>query len=138
MSPEVDGDRLAIIPPEQQPDITFQQLLPVMNTWYTILDTTMARIMAFVFRVTAVGETLQLRITIDGQVYIGTRAAAAGTGYWAIVDVVAFIAAVYTSGAILVHRSMVAEGRAVKLEMRKTTAAGAGNLEAVVVWQRWP
>jgi len=115
---------------EHQPTATLTQAAPVQNTWYTILDTIAnGRLIGVYFKVADTGEDLELRITIDGQTYVGVQAAVADTPYYINgID--------YSSGALSVQSvlevsqrkgAFLLEGRNIKVEVRKTSAAGAGT-----------
>lgn len=137
--PRAEGAYGAIIPPEHQQDALLNQAAPVQNTWYTVLDTTeLCRLISACVEVQTTGETLEMRITIDNDIYTGSIAAVAGSHYLAYLFL-------YSTGAILTlattaniaWKAFLLEGRSIKVEVRKTTAAGAGNLRACVVYATW-
>lgn len=117
---------------QYQPMITFNQVTPTQDAWYTVLDTTTNVIIhGVVVLIGTTNETVQLRLTIDGQELAPSVAAVAGTYYSLYVDgrnaplVIAAFGAVQTLGI---------SGRSVKVEVRKTTANGTGTLSARVVY----
>ena len=121
---------------KHQPDAVLDQVDPVQNTWYPILETTNAEILGVAIGVLVADETLELRITLDGQAYVGSLACTAGTDYeavfWTIqVSYGLHLRAVPATPAEI-YRSVLCKGRSVKVEVRKTTATGAGNLRGCV------
>jgi len=128
------------VPPEQQPDAALTQANPVQNTWYTVLDTTPnARIIGMACAVLTTGETIEVRMTVDGQVKTGSMALSADTGYYVYLYTGSDASKLYFTSSVIEQygRSFIIEGRSVKVEIRKTTAAGAGNLWACVSYARW-
>lgn len=122
--------------PEHQANATLNQAAPVQNTWYTILATTTnARILLIGIAVAVANETLECRLTVDGVVYTGIQAAIAGTIYGLNFDRNGNF---YTSIVDFAsYRAFLIEGRSVTVEVRKTTATGAGALTGQVMWARW-
>ena len=121
---------------EHQPDATLSQANPVQNQFYTVLDSKKrCRVYVVTVLVWTTGETLEVRITVDGQVLTGTVNASATTYYY--VHHQLYGSALIVDGNILLlgHYSFL-EGREVKVEVRKTTAAGTGTLEARVVYAK--
>jgi len=133
------GSPAPAIPPEQQPDADLAQAAPVQNTWYTVLDTTpQARIQAIAVRVDSTGETVEVRLTIDGVTIEGSAALPADTTYYADVLTGLFSTTfVLTVTQQQTGRAFLIEGRNVKVEIRKTTAAGAGTLRGRVCYGKW-
>jgi len=127
--------------PEYQPDAVLNQAAPVQDTWYTILDTTRnVRIVYGRFMVATTNETLEVRITVDGQVLVSSAlAATADTSYYLnhTVDFWNPNDTGFTLAATNNLLAFVLEGRSIKIDMRKTTAAGAGNLVARVRYAKW-
>lgn len=122
---------------KHQADATLDQAAPVQNTYYTVLDTKYdVRIYAIYAAVAATGETLNVKITIDGQVLEDPtgQAATAGTVYMIVKKLTANAAAPairFTSTDS--GEPFLFEGHSVKVEIRKTTNAGAGNITARVI-----
>lgn len=123
-------------PPKQyvhQADATLSQANPGPTTWYTILDTTRnCRVLGGAISVATTGEDLLLRITIDGNVLEGSKAATAGTQYY--MSITHDAAALYIEAGFTVVESRVffLEGKSIKIEMRKTTTNGTGTFTARV------
>ena len=127
--------------PELQACATLNQAAPVQNTWYPILATTRnVRVYGVVVKVADTGEDLQIKLTVDG-VELASSAnlvAAANTGYYVYL-------LPYVTGCFIQHddnasgkaRAFLMEGRSVKVEVRKVTANGAGNLQGCVVYGKW-
>jgi len=122
---------------ELQPDISLNQAAPVQDQWYTVLDTTEdVQIHQIFLYLGTTGETLQLRVTVDGIVFTPSIAANAGTGYYVRkhgynVDELEIMATSY-----LTYTPTFLEGRSVKIEARKTTANGNDNLDIRVKWSK--
>jgi hypothetical protein len=121
---------------QHQPDQHLVQPTPEQNTWYTILDTTLnCRLYSVVILVWGANETLEVRITIDGQVLTGSIVATAVSYYWVYL-------LMYTSGFMMSgeHHSIgydaPLEGRSIKVEMRKTTNAGTGTIEGYAIYAK--
>ena len=112
----------------------------VQNTWYTVLDTTeRVRLIMINMRMATNIETLQVQITIDGVVLAGEQVAAVvGTDYKAVLTATAYAQSLgivsSADTAFLGLRPFLLEGRSVKVEVRKTTVVGAGNMTASVVY----
>jgi hypothetical protein len=116
------------------------QAAPVQNTWYTLCDLAKKRIRVFEisFTVAAVGETLQLELTIDGQVLnLVDQVAVATTPYFPALTVDYNGAIMYNSNTTtskIEYRCFLIECQRLKIRLRKTTAVGAGNLQASVCY----
>lgn len=113
-----------------QPDANLIQAAPVQNTWYTVLDTKKnVKIYGISMCILTTGETLEMRITIDGQPSTLSYACIADTDY----SIYKLFAPNTTSfdvatGLYLACYTSPLEAKSVKVEIRKTTAAGAGDL----------
>jgi hypothetical protein len=119
---------------KHQPDATLVQAAPVQNTWYTILDTTLnCCLYSVTILVWTTGETLEVRVTIDGQILTGSVAATATTYYYVHLFLYAAGFAIDTN-VFPIGKYMPLEGRSVKVEVRKTTAAGTGTLEGRAIY----
>lgn len=129
--------------PKGQAIATLDQAAPVQDTWYTILNTNTKRdckIIRIATRVETANETLQIRVTIDGvAVSSASLNATFGTMYswWKAIWTDAQTETWYYGNISAVTAPYIAEGRSVKVEMRKTTAAGAGNLRGAVLYSQW-
>jgi hypothetical protein len=122
---------------EWQPEVVLSQANPVQNQWYDILGVTQnVRLYALVVYVDTADETLEGRVTIDGQVKTGGVAATFGTPYYGRVvlyDVMLALTAInYNFGLY-----SAIDARSLKIEMRKTTNNGNGNLHGVVTYGKW-
>lgn len=146
--PKAKGTGLrATVPPEYQAPATLNQANPVQNTWYTVLDTTLnCRIWAILIQIDTTGETLDVQITVDGQVIPSSGAVCvAGNayeicfGYSGALGVLPIdnLVPFDVGSPFSRYRAYLIEGRSVKVEVRKTTAAGAGNLRAEVQYSTW-
>lgn len=109
------------------------QAAPVQNTWYTVMDTTPnVRLYIITLRVADTGEDLELRITVDGEVYTAVVAAVAGTTYYCYIGAGNWMNYAGTHINVMGYDSLVA--RSAKIEFRKTSAAGAGTITSMVEW----
>jgi len=124
---------------EHQPDATLAQANPVKDQWYTVLDTKKnAKLYSMTVLVWDTDETLEARVTIDGNVLVGSLAATKNTYYYVHHKLYSAPATGLTIDAnifLLAHYAPL-EGREVKVEVRKTTEAGNGNLESRVVYAK--
>lgn len=124
---------------KHQPDVTLDQASPVQNTWYTVLDTTRnCRLYSVSVLVATTGETLEVRITVDGVTITGGIDATADTVYKAIWYFGTMVANQLYLATADPHHTFLLEGRSVKVEVRKTTANGTGNLKAKVTYAKIP
>ena len=115
------------------------QTAPVQNTWYEILAPTgrYTRIIGITGEILIVNETIECRVIVDGVVFVTL-----GTGF-----AVGNIYSIYINETLLgnlewggagvtysQHRAFLIEGHDISVEIRKTTAAGAGNLLGKVLY----
>ncbi len=124
---------------EHQPDATLSQSEPVKDTWYTVLDTKKnCRILGITVLVWTTNETLEVRVTIDGQVLVGSVEASHTTYYYVHHKLYAAAASALAIDGNVFQPGHYAplEGREVKVEVRKTTEAGTGTLDARVVYAK--
>jgi len=136
------GNPAPTVPPEHQPDAVLTQANPVQNTWYTLLSTTInVRLYAITVMVETTGETLEVRLTIDGNVHVASIAAAANTYYYVFYRPSDGTLQLEPTGSLFhvnaVLGAKALESRSIKVEVRKTTAAGSGTLNGRAVYGRW-
>lgn len=131
---------LATLTFQHQADALLSQAAPVQNTWYTVLDTVLnCRLIQFVYAVADTSETIQTRITIDGNVLLAGGAATAATVYTVCPSVSTTTGQelnILATSATIQCRPFLLEGRSIKIEVRKTTAAGTGTLTAKAVYAK--
>lgn len=127
------------VPPEHQPDAVLNQVAPIQNVWYTIMDTTLnCRVISISITVATTGETLEARVIIDGQVLTSPGVACgAGTPYFVCIYAATGQLLILAAGGLGNNVFPSFEGRSIRVEVRKTTAAGAGNLIGRVVHAIW-
>lgn len=116
---------------QQQAWSQLNQAGAVQNTWYTILDTTNnCRVIGITVRIDTTGETLEVQITADGETINGSVAANANTNYCVYLNNAANSAEELNlkNDSDPQYKAFLLEARSVKIEVRKTTANGAGNL----------
>lgn len=122
---------------ESQTPATLTQGAPVQNTWYEILPGT-ANCIVYdaVVNIEDTNETLEVRVTIEGRIIPAEPFAAAhSTNH----NCRRFANAINGTErvALVVASQQYAylwEGKSVKLEVRKTTAAGVGDLTGIVTF----
>jgi hypothetical protein len=123
---------------EYQAPAVLNQAAPVQDTWYTVLDTVSnARVYQAGMNVEDTDETLEVKVTLDG-ITIGTVAIAATHStayylYW-VFDPITRTTKISLSTTFQHARSFLLEGHSVKVELRKTSANGAGNLTGIVMY----
>ena len=127
------------VPPEYQGDARLAQANPVQNTWYTVLDTTKdVLLFSWFVMIATTDETIEVRMTIDGKVLTGSLALTAGSSYYIYIDLRGNDSLLFSTTAAMAARNMALPARSIKLEVRKTTAAGAGTLYSRACYGRWP
>jgi len=134
----MDKTSHVVVPPAHQGKALLVQANPVQDQWYTILDTTLnCRIYDICFRVATTGEDLEVRITVDGQIYTVSQTAVAGDHYGIIRLLSATSGEMFASSGNPPAWAFMIEGRSIKVDMRKTTAAGAGTLYGSATYGTW-
>jgi hypothetical protein len=121
---------------QHQPDAVLSQVDPDPEQWYPILqESRECRLYSLTVLVWTTNETLEVRITVDGVVLLGSVEANHTTYYY--VHHQLYAAGLTIDGNIfLLGKYTPLEGRNVKVEVRKTTAAGSGTLDARLVWAK--
>jgi len=121
---------------EHKPSASLDQASPVQNTWYTVLDTTTnVKIYWITMKILATNEDLEIRITIDGTTMTGSQAGAvAGTTYFVFLNEANELAVTTTGYNAAKYAAL--EARSIKVEVRKTSANGSGNLQGEVVYAK--
>lgn len=130
---------------EYQAPATLNQATPVNGTWYEIGGTGYwatkkhVRIYGISVNIEDANEDIEVQITIDGETIAALATTCThSTNYYCrlypdAIDRVDEIdmdsSAVWTT-----YKSFVVEGKSVKIEVRKTSANGAGNLTAIVIY----
>ena len=113
---------------------SLNQIAPVQNTWYTLLDTVHnVKLFGVGILIADTGETLGVKLTVDGETITGSGAATADTDYKVLINTTATGNTITLSSSALVNANQL-ECRSLKIEVRKTTAAGTGNLKASVAY----
>ncbi len=124
---------------EHQPDATLSQANPAKDTWYTVLDFKKnCKIYAITVLVWTTNETLEVRVTVDSQVLVGSVEASHTTYYYVHHKLYAAAASALAidGNVFLLGHYAPLEGREVKVEVRKTTEAGTGTIDARVVYAK--
>ena len=138
MSQQVNQVAMSIY--EYQPPAVLNQGAPVQNDWYDLLPVTKnCRVKQIHVNIEDNDETLEVRMTIDGEVLIGSNACTHSTNYPVgvhadaelMTDVLEFDTVPAHFGK---YRAFLKEGKSIQIEVRKTTAAGVGNLTGIVTY----
>ena len=133
MSLDAETKRLTF---QHQSDAVLSQVDPDQNEWYPVLNSTReCKVYAVTVLVWTANETLEVRITIDGQVLLGSVEANHTTYYYVHHQLYASALAI-DGNIFLLGKYTPLEGRNVKVEVRKTTDAGSGTLDARVVYAK--
>ena len=125
---------------EYQAPAVLNQAGPNINQWYDILpETENVRIYRIGCGVLLANETLAVQILIDGQVIDGVGFVCAfGVDHYAYMYSAGIGRTdnIYLSNVVAdeMHKAFMIEGRVVQVQMRKTTANGAGNLSGIVMY----
>lgn len=114
-----------------QADALLNQASPVQNTWYPVLQAYNVKLFGIHVLVATTTETLGVRITADGKVMLGSAACTNDTEYRVIPNCIS------TGSNLSVTSSTIYNGNELEaqnflFEVRKTTAAGTGNIQACV------
>ena len=112
------------------------QAAPVNGTWYEVLDTAgQTDIHGIWFEVATAGETLEVRVTLNGVPHVVSRAAGIGTDYFVIYNNMLTAAEMLTSTTpYTTNYKLGISGRTATIEIRKVTAAGAGTITCKVIY----
>ena len=126
---------------EYQPPVLIDQAAPVQNTWYPFAEIINARIYAIIIGIADTGEDLECMAVIDGEtipgIGFGTAAnndsivlkSPSGLAQAAFFSMQAHdVSAEERTGAYLI------EGKSIVASIRKTTAAGVGDLRGIIMW----
>lgn len=123
---------LDVVTLEVQPDASIVQSSPVQNTWYTVVDIIGSiRLSGIAVSIADTNETLEVKLTMDGNSYTGSIAATAGTSYRVIPYVYAPGTGLLLTSSTIIN-SNILESKSLKVEVRKTTEAGTGDMSATV------
>lgn len=121
-----------------QADAVLNQAAPVQNTYYVVLNGVLTELYTLSICVATANETLQVRITIDGVVYDTGTVAAIFDSWYQVQWCQPFGGLIVptfdydnTTPHMILNMVGTLKGKAVKVELRKTTATGAGNLKAI-------
>lgn len=125
-----------------QSDARLDQAAPVQDQWYTVLTTTNAHVLVISAVIATIDETLEIEVVSDGITRIATLAATAGTIYYfhlnsrpdQAINTALLLTAAAITGALVLSMDFCA--RDLRVRIRKTTAAGAGNLQCKVIYAR--
>ena len=125
---------------EYQAPAVLNQAAPIQNDWYVLLPTTLnCRVYKAVVNIEDTNETVEMEINIDGQTIQGNGFALVhSTSYYAVIEPNAItridLVDLFNDANIIRFLSFLCEGRSVQIRVRKTTAAGVGNLTGIVTY----
>ena len=128
-------------------ELNFSQAGAAQNTWYTALEGANIAVNSFAVGCTVADETLEVQVTIDGVVISSAGAVACTFGVNPYSNLPAIVvcttgAAVFTQGAAAAAVTSLdsglpwLKGKAVKIEVRKTTAGGASAVTGKGVYHQ--
>jgi hypothetical protein len=120
----------------------------IQNQWYTAFEGRDVEFLCLAKGVTVANESIEFRITIDGNLWVQAAATAVNAAEYSEVQgarYTNFPALNLLSGASTASVDVntntfpatFLRGRNVKIEIRKTTAAGASALRVVGVYGQW-
>lgn len=119
---------------------SLNQAAAVQNTWYTVLDTMLlVEIIEIAASCTVANETVEIRITLDGVTYTLSSNFTAGTVYYIYPNAATMApttATIINAFATQPRGSARFNALSIKIEMRKTTNAGASALQATVTYNK--
>ena len=114
---------------------------PIQNDWYTIglADGVMlnSRIYDIVVNIEDTNETLEVQALIDGEtIEANNLALTHSTNYFAYrsPDAITRVDELALSISKLGFLAFTLDGQSVEIQVRKSTAAGVGNLTGIVTW----
>jgi hypothetical protein len=128
--------------PEFTEDL-YTKSAPVQNVYDTAFELKNVSVLSIALGVVTAGETLQVKVTIDGVVITGTATACNVNEHVEADHIRNGTALVMSaSGANVDVNTVIAytkqlTGKDVLIEIRKTTAAGAGDIHCDVVYHQW-
>lgn len=143
----ITGSGVRVLVPKFTP-LNASQAAPVQNTWYTALNTINAELVSVAIGVLVTGETMEIRITIDGTVILTSAGIAINANEFSVMQTIRFTnpAAIKIIGAVSGANTDLSigsnyqpmlRGAQVKIEYRKTTAAGAGDIKCIGIYAKW-
>jgi len=112
------------------------QASPVQNQWYTVLDTTNALLLQMAVMIYTTSETLEIKITLDGEVSTTSLAATNDTVYGFAYRVHPEVTQPVFQAGLDYTQFVLIPTRIFKVEVRKTTANGTGRLRSRVVYAK--
>jgi hypothetical protein len=125
---------------EYQAPAVLNQATPVNGTFYTILDTTKyVRVYDIGINIEDADEDLEVQVTVDGETIAASAATCThSTSYFCVLHVnpitrVDYIGIISNTNFQFGSHAIL-EGHSVKIEVRKTSANGAGNLTGIVTY----
>lgn len=125
-------------------DDTVDQAAPVQNTYYELFHLYNFNPKAIALKVADTGESVQVRVTVDGTVYTGV-ATAVNANEWVQISYLRIQSQVPILTASSGNIDMSVQfantqpfwGHEITIEWRKTTANGAGTITGQVVGDQW-
>jgi hypothetical protein len=119
----------------KQPDAYLDQSNPTVDEWYTVLNSTFVRIDAIGILVNGTDETIEVKLTVDGNTWEGSKVANAGELYSVYqLPIDGSLGFSTNYGSVL--PCQIHEGRSVKVEFRKTTSNGTANIQCRVPYHK--
>jgi hypothetical protein len=127
---------------EYQAPAVLNQAAPVQNTWYYVLGTVTVpvancRVIAIGINIEDTNETLECDALVDGETIPSSTACTQSTPYFGYLypePITRIDNLVFANDTRILWKSHLFDGRRVQVRVRKTTAAGVGNLIATVMY----
>lgn len=135
-----DYDVSPLMATEHQAPELLDQPNPVNGTWYTVCNLTgPGECFDLGAAIMTVNETIEMQVTIDGVLipswggYPGIAGADAGGFFYCLASNLSDFCRLLAA-ATAANRRIVKWRTSFHVEVRKTTANGAGNLRGMVIW----
>lgn len=128
----------------RQPNGVLDQPAPVNGTFYPLIGTLLegeknARVYNIAINIEDTDENLELHVIVDGITDAGVQIPATHSNSYRArktYNAITRVSGIVFEVDLLSEQSFLFEGREVQVLLRKTTAAGAGNLTGIATWGR--
>lgn len=120
--------------PLHHADAILNQANPVQNQWYNVLPTSFnTRVIGISVNIIGAAETIEVRLTIDGNVYTGSQAQNVATEYeWVWLPRSTGTLLVAMTPIATAYHSFMCEGHSINVDVRKTSAGASTALQCCV------
>lgn len=121
-------------------DAALSDVAMTQNIWVTVLEEKNVRVRLIAFKQDTAQEDLEVKITTENGIETLTQTAVAATPYFIMISYGADNTSNFTitaTPAEITRQAFMFECRSLKIEIRKTTAAGANKTACVVNHSIW-